>query len=68
MRKHRLRYAGAPHTEDGALMWRSIAGGGRAKCSCGWLSHELPSGGARRRAHKAHKLTETSWPFGEGVS
>jgi hypothetical protein len=28
---------------------------GHARCSCGWVSEHLTSGGARKRAHRDHK-------------
>lgn len=55
---HTLRFNGAPFASDGSPVHEDTsitAGTGSAKCACGWLSEELPSGNARRAAHKAHK-------------
>jgi hypothetical protein len=32
-----------------------VSGPGHALCSCGWTSGHLPSGSARRQAHRDHK-------------
>lgn len=57
---HTLRFNGTPFHSDGTPVhldgYASITSGtGSAKCACGWLSEELPSGNARRAAHKLHK-------------
>lgn len=53
---HALVHNGTPHDEVGYELTdpKVTAGEGRAKCKCGWLSEELPSGGARREAYKRH--------------
>jgi len=53
MDKHQLRYKGAPYTID-AQPSPVTAETGRARCTCGWLSEELPTNRARQRAHKEH--------------
>lgn len=64
---HTLVWEGAPHDADGRRIRRGNwgdgkSGTGRAKCSCGALSDELPSKGARQRWHREHKesLTESN--------
>lgn len=53
---HTLAFEGAPHDEQGRrLGWSGVAGYGRARCSCGELSEELPSGALRRAWHVDHK-------------
>lgn len=52
---HGLLNEGAPFDDAGDRVHVSTSGPGRAKCSCGELSDPLPSGGARRRWHAAHK-------------
>lgn len=59
--KHQLCYRGAPHDPDTALIHKDTkvtSGVGRALCSCGWLSEDLDSGAARRRAHQEHVSTK----------
>lgn len=59
MATHALRFNGAPFTSTGDQVNpdASITSGrGRARCACGWLSDELPSGAARRAAFKEHKV------------
>lgn len=65
MATHALRFNGAPFTSTGDQVNpdASITSGrGRARCACGWLSEELPSGAARRAAFKEHKAAETAAP------
>lgn len=61
---HELAHEGAPHDDRGARLYRNQIvstprGGkpGRAKCSCGDVSHVLPSTTARRAWHREHKAT-----------
>lgn len=34
----------------------TVSGPGHAHCSCGWESDHLPTGAARKRTHRAHKI------------
>lgn len=53
---HALAFEGAPHDDQGhRIGWSGVAGFGRAKCSCGELSEEFPSGARRRLWHIDHK-------------
>jgi hypothetical protein len=54
---HNLKHNGAAYNDAAELIYGPTvtAGAGRALCTCGILSEELPSGGARRAWHKAHK-------------
>lgn len=53
---HTLAFEGAPHDDQGKRIgWMGVAGYGRAKCSCGEMSEEFPSGARRRLWHKDHK-------------
>lgn len=55
---HELRDEGAPYDGRGRKIWQNrwtTSGRGRAKCSCGALSPELPSGTQRKAWHRAHK-------------
>jgi hypothetical protein len=56
---HGLISEGYPHDDAGkpisGAFLRATSGNGRALCSCGELSPELPSGYARKRWHKDHK-------------
>lgn len=60
MARHTLVSEGAPHDADGNLhcgiFGVNTAGPGRGKCSCGALSDQLPSGYARRKWHRQHKV------------
>lgn len=51
---HHLVAEGQPHDDFGTTLVHSWDG--RALCGCGWLSEELPTMAARRRAHAAHRL------------
>lgn len=56
---HNLKFNGAAYNDAAALInpdTKVTAGEGRALCTCGQLSDQLPSGRARREWHKAHKL------------
>lgn len=55
---HNLKHNGAAYNDAAELIYGPTvtAGAGRALCTCGILSEELPSGGARRAWHKTHKL------------
>lgn len=55
---HTLKYAGAPYDDQAQLIDpvnKTTAGPGRALCSCGIISPELPSGPARREWFKDHR-------------
>lgn len=53
---HALRSEGKPYNEQGKRLSREAAAkGGRALCSCGWLSGALPSDNMRKALHRAHK-------------
>lgn len=55
---HNLKHNGAAYNDQAALINpdpKVTSGAGRALCTCGILSEELPTGGARRAWHKAHK-------------
>ena len=63
MRGHGLAHEGAPHDLRGRRIPGHGAGGkGRGKCACGALSEVLPSGGARKRWHAAHKAEVVGLP------
>lgn len=56
VRGHGLVREGFPHDDRGVPLYQvSSAGPGRAKCSCGEMSEELPSGNQRRKWHREHK-------------
>jgi hypothetical protein len=62
---HNLKHNGAAYNDAAALINpdpKVTSGAGRALCTCGILSEELPSGGARRAWHKAHKAQPTPEP------
>lgn len=62
---HALSYNGAPYNEDATLINEATnitAGTGHALCSCGELSPELASGGARRSWFKEHKSAALTAP------
>jgi hypothetical protein len=55
---HNLKHNGAAYNDAAALINpdpKVTSGAGRALCTCGILSEELPTGGARRTWHKEHK-------------
>ena len=53
---HSLVSEGSPHDRHGERIWQTgTKGWGRAKCSCGWLSIDLPSANKRQVHHRAHK-------------
>jgi hypothetical protein len=57
---HELQYEGQPYTAKGYKIMGlqgSTGGVGRAKCSCGELSDNLPSGTQRKAWHREHKKT-----------
>lgn len=53
LKGHSLLFEGAPHSIDGYRIWHSWDG--RAKCSCGAMSAELPSNNQRKLWHRWHK-------------
>lgn len=56
---HSLKHNGAAYNDAAALInpdTKVTSGEGRALCTCGILSEQLPSGSARRAWHKEHKL------------
>lgn len=60
MTKHALKHNGAAYNGNAELInpnTKVTSGAGRALCTCGILSEELPSGGARRAWHKAHRVS-----------
>jgi hypothetical protein len=60
---HGLQGEGAPFDGAGRRVYATnTSGKGRGKCACGALSAVLPSAGARRRWHVAHKATVLSAP------
>lgn len=56
---HGLLFEGAAFDQFGDRIgwWSTTGNAGHAKCECGALSEELPSGNARRRWHAEHKAT-----------
>lgn len=54
---HELANEGSPHDAHGRRTdsFRSTAGEGRGKCSCGTLSPFLPSATQRKAWHRTHK-------------
>jgi hypothetical protein len=62
---HALKHNGAAYNDAAELINpdpKVTAGPGRALCTCGILSEELPSGGARRAWHKAHRVAPVAEP------
>lgn len=55
--RHTLIAEGAPHDSNGerTLLFATAGRSGRAKCSCGELSPDLPSGRQRKQWHQDHK-------------
>ena len=56
--EHKISRAGAAHNDSGLPLHpdsRSIAGRGRAKCSCGWLSDEFDTAADRKRTFSEHR-------------
>lgn len=60
MQKHTIKADGAPFNLNGTPRNedKSTAGDGRALCSCGWVSSDLPTRAARKEEHAAHKNRE----------
>jgi len=55
---HTLRCEGAAFDEKGRrISWRTTGGEGRAKCSCGELSHVMFSANRRKQWHRDHKAS-----------
>lgn len=57
--RHWLADEGAAYIKVGQYSWRisykGTGGIGRAKCSCGALSEDLPSGNQRKKWHREHR-------------
>lgn len=71
---HTLAFEGAAHDDHGVRLHHHTGNPGRAKCSCGELSDELPSGTARKAWHRRHKddvakqAERAAWPLRDRVA